>query len=293
MRYFAIVLAAGTGQRLKNKNKIPKQFLKIQGRSILLRSINKFLGVENFEKIILSINPEYIEEYERELSCLDNLSRKKLILVHGGGSRAESLHLSMLFLSDYLNDNKGKTDATICSNLADSIGVITHDVARPFLQESIIQEHIRRLSLEDILATVIPSTDTIFYTSKRINDRAFANNDTEVAISHVINRDFCVNAQTPQSITLHKYFQIWQEHKSFVLEMQADFIDYSNENKNIDRSVSEYENDLSSRLFDGLTDLISMIDLSKHKVGLVLGDSSNIKITTNIDLAIAKLLAKE
>lgn len=48
----AAILAGGIGSRLKQG--IPKQFVNINNKPILVHSVEKFLNVKDFDKIIVS-----------------------------------------------------------------------------------------------------------------------------------------------------------------------------------------------------------------------------------------------
>lgn len=56
----AAMLAGGTGTRLKQGK--PKQFIEINDKPILVHSVETFLNVEDFDKIIVSSPKEFIDE---------------------------------------------------------------------------------------------------------------------------------------------------------------------------------------------------------------------------------------
>ena len=58
----AIVFAGGTGQRLSRGEKsVPKQFLKINDKPIIVHTLELFQKHEQIDKIYIAIHPDYYE----------------------------------------------------------------------------------------------------------------------------------------------------------------------------------------------------------------------------------------
>ena len=106
----AIIPAAGTGKRFNSLN--PKQYSKLNGRTIIEQTISTFLSSELISKIIITINKDdnFIKEQ-------DFFNDPKIELIQGGLTRAESVMnaLSSIELNNYDY-------------------VLTHDVARPNIE---------------------------------------------------------------------------------------------------------------------------------------------------------------
>lgn len=122
MQEFAIIVAGGSGSRMKSE--IPKQFLPIGGRPVLMRTLDAFRAYSSGLRIILVL-PEtqfgqWVELCE-EFSFADEYQ-----LVAGGVTRFHSV----------LNGLRG-IDAT------DGI-VAVHDGVRPFVTSTIIAEGFRK-----------------------------------------------------------------------------------------------------------------------------------------------------
>ncbi len=278
VRTFAIILAAGTGSRMNTVDKLPKQFIELNGETILMMSLKKFLAVNEIEKVYLSINEEWKSVYLDILDTLSANERNRVVLVHGGNSRAESLHLAMMRLrADIL--------PTCIEDKSQRISVLSHDAARPFISSKLIRDHINKLAYHDIVATVLSASDTMYYAK-------------DMLLVDVPERKNCFHAQTPQSITLDKYFKEWESYIKDRLQVCI--------GKEIEDLSIKYncENDLQALLnihsqsggekiiFENLTDLISMIDLKKNQVILIEGDKMNFKITTDFDLQMAQLIVE-
>src|SRR5690606_32394278 len=112
----AILLSAGTGKRMNNS--IPKQFLQLKGRPIILYSIETLLALKNINKIIITCPKEFIE-YTVKLIRDYNL-KGNFDIIEGGNSRQESVFKALT-----------RTNAD---------SVIIHESARPFITKSDFQK---------------------------------------------------------------------------------------------------------------------------------------------------------
>lgn len=226
---YAGILAGGKGSRM-NSN-IPKQFIELNGKPIIIYTIEKFLNVEEVDKIVISVIEEYID-YTKELIS-KHLNTDKVVVIKGGSSRSESLMNVCKYIGQDSNDI-----------------ILTHDAARPFVSEKIIRDNIEMIKKEeyDAVGTFIPAIDTI---------AEFKNG----LLANIPLRDNLYNVQTPQTFRV-------------------------NELLNTYNSLTKEEQSI-------LTDATKIYLLKNKKVGLVLGDRNNIKITTDFDLKLGNLLINE
>lgn len=154
----AVIPASGVGSRMNAP--IPKQYLKIQGKTILEHTLTLFLSCHEISKIVVAVSqtdPYYAQ--------IELLKHPKIQLVFGGETRADSVFNALQILSD-------------------EDWALVHDAARPCLKRSDLN---KILQINDtngaILAT--PATDTI--------KRASGEN-----ISHTEDRSTLWHALTPQ-----------------------------------------------------------------------------------------------
>jgi 4-diphosphocytidyl-2-methyl-D-erithritol synthase len=106
-----IIAAAGSGERFGGD--IPKQYMQLNGKSVIENSVYPFLVSKYVKKVIIAIskNDEFIEKQ-------DFYNSKKVEFVHGGDSRQHSIKNALDL------DNK------------EFEFVITHDAARPNVSEA-------------------------------------------------------------------------------------------------------------------------------------------------------------
>ena len=61
---YAIILAAGVGQRMRNGG-LPKQFLKLMGKPIIIYTLEKFEQCEDINQVVVVCHGGYIDEMQR------------------------------------------------------------------------------------------------------------------------------------------------------------------------------------------------------------------------------------
>ena len=143
---FAAILAGGVGTRMQSAEK-PKQFLEVGGKPIIIHTIEKFISIENFTRILV-LTPEDWVDYTRDL--IENYmgTDSGVLVLPGGADRNETLMCALAYIEEHY-----KVDA-------DTI-LVTHDAVRPFVTERIIRENMEAAGLYGACGTAIPATDTI------------------------------------------------------------------------------------------------------------------------------------
>ena len=163
MKVNAIVLAAGSGSRMKSKTK--KQFIEIKGKPVIWYSLFEF-EKSRVDEIILVTGKEDIDYCKKEIVEKYNLKKIKNV-VAGGSERYESVY-------------NGLKEVT--GNI-----VLIHDGARPLINNEIIERSIEGTIKSDACVVGVPVKDTI----KRANKEGY--------IIDTPNRSELWITQTPQS----------------------------------------------------------------------------------------------
>lgn len=167
MKNYGIILASGKGSRYGND--LPKQFVKIAGKTILEHTIEIFENSDKIDEIILVITPEYRNLAQNIL--LKNNYKKITKLLNGGQIRKESSYIGISSIED------------------DEANVIIHDCARPFLTQQIIDNCLKALEKYSAIDVAIPSCDTIIEVKDNI-------------ITNIPKRANLMRGQTPQCFKL-------------------------------------------------------------------------------------------
>lgn len=111
---YVILLLGGTGSRMSSS--LPKQFIELEGKPILLHSLNSFLEWGKSKSIVLVSHRDYMEKTER--LCAPYL-RERDRIVEGGETRHQSTLAGLRSIQIF-----------------DSDLVLIHDAARPFVLPS-------------------------------------------------------------------------------------------------------------------------------------------------------------
>lgn len=168
LKNYGIILASGSGSRYGAD--VPKQFIKIAGKTILEHTIEIFEKAELIDEIIIVITPEYRTIAEEIL--IKNHYEKVSKLLNGGEIRKESSFIGISSIED------------------EEANVIIHDCARPFLTQKIISDCIEALKIYNAVDVAIPSADTIIKV------------DENNVIQSIPHRESLRRGQTPQCFKL-------------------------------------------------------------------------------------------
>lgn len=162
MKKTAIIVAGGTGQRMGTA--LPKQFLAIEGKSILLHTIDQFISAFSDINFVIVLPADYIHEGENIIAS-SGLSQS-FLFVAGGDTRFQSV-------------KNGLAQADPASI------VFVHDAVRCLLTPDLIQRCYQQAVEKGSAIPAVSSTDTI-----RI---------TEGTKHHVVDRANVMMIQTPQT----------------------------------------------------------------------------------------------
>lgn len=166
MKVKVIIPASGSGERFGGK--IPKQFLKLGGKEILISCLEKFNGIKIIDEIIIATKPEYF------LKITELIQRYKLKKVtkitEGGERRQDSVYNALVSLEC------GKNDI-----------ILIHDAVRPFIGKKKILEIIKSATVHKCVIPGLPVSETVKRTDRNNN------------VTDTIDRSRLWTIQTPQA----------------------------------------------------------------------------------------------
>ena len=138
--FAAIIPAAGDSSRYSGE--VPKQFLRVDGRTVLELSIKPLLDFSECLGVCVLVPPE--DQYHKALEIRDN---PKIFLTEGGTSRIDSVAKGVKFWQQ--------------SELSYDY-ILIHDAARPCLRSSDVKQLLDSIEGEvDGVVLGIPCSDTI------------------------------------------------------------------------------------------------------------------------------------
>lgn len=166
---YAVIFAGGTGTRMNTKT-LPKQFLKLHGKEIIIYTLEHFENHPEIDGISVVCIADWID-YLKKL--LDKYRITKVKWISPGGSTGQES------IFNGLDAMRGEIDE-------DSI-VLVHDGVRPLIDEQLISENIRVAKEKGCAVTVVPATETVM----------LVDNDEQIVQS--VDRHKCRVVRAPQS----------------------------------------------------------------------------------------------
>lgn len=160
----AIILAGGSGSRLGGN--LPKQFLKVAGKTILEHSIDAFHCNPRIDEITIVSRADFVDDV-RDLVRRAGYTKVRHIVAGG----KERYHSSLVALSLYDNDDDR---------------LLFHDAVRPMVTQRMIDDCIDALDTYQAVEVAVPAVDTIVRVDK------------DDCISEMPPRAMLRNCQTPQ-----------------------------------------------------------------------------------------------
>ena len=178
-KYYAIIVAGGSGNRMRSS--VPKQYLFLNGITILMHTINAFDACATKPGIILVLHPDS-HDYWNQL-CEEYNFTVPHQLVSGGETRFHSVRNGINMIED------------------DDAIVAIHDAVRPLVTCAIIDESYECAEKYGNAIVAVKSRDSV----RQIRDNR----------SQSLNRDNIYLIQTPQTFQAaqlkNAYKQVYQE----------------------------------------------------------------------------------
>ncbi len=177
----AIIFAGGSGTRMKTHG-LPKQFLKVEGKTIIIKTLENFQNSPEIDKIYIACKEEWIDYLKEEI---DNSTITKVAkIVPGGESGQDSIYNAL--------------KAAGQENPANSI-VLIHDGVRPFITQELISRNIKDVKEYGSSITTTPCFET-----------AIVSSDGQ-SVESVPNRNIMYTAQAPQCFYLGKILELHEK----------------------------------------------------------------------------------
>ena len=144
---FGAILAGGTGTRM-NLTTMPKQFLPLGDKPILIHTIARYLKCEKIDAVIVGVHADWVEYTNELLEQYLPGAKNRVKVITGGTDRTDT----MLRLLNAIEQTYGASDEHI---------VLTHDGVRPFFTQRMLEENIAAVYEYGAVNTVSPAIDTI------------------------------------------------------------------------------------------------------------------------------------
>ena len=174
MKYCAIIVGGGSGSRMQQQK--PKQFIELNGKPVLMHTLEAFYQSEFKPELFLVLNVHY-HVYWEEL-CREHQFHIPHTLVKGGEERFHSV-------KNGLKNIKGKAIVAI------------HDAVRPLISPELITQSFRQAEEMGNAITGVPSKDSI----RQLNRNG----------SEALDRNSIYLMQTPQTFKIEQLRKAYEQ----------------------------------------------------------------------------------
>ncbi len=235
---YAIILAAGVGQRMRSGG-MPKQFLKLMGKPIIIYTIEKFVNCQDIDKIVVVCHEAYIE-LMNELITFHKL-KKIIAVVIGGKNRQSSLGSGL--------------EAVYKDGAKDKDLVIIHDGVRPLVGENTIRENIRVAKKYGCAVTVHQVAESVVVTDTM-----------EADIDSFKKREDTYSLTSPQTFAVKeiKKINVCKEESSRSMPLLDAAMIYANEGGKV-KLVKELNNNLKVTTPEDYYYLKAMLEMEENR----------------------------
>lgn len=190
-----IIFAGGSGTRMNTKSR-PKQFLDLNGKPIIIYTIELFDNHSDIDGIIVVCLESWIPFLQKMLKKFE--ITKVVRIIPGGVSGQDSIFKGLCAAEEYAKEQNDNN--TI---------VLIHDGVRPLITEDTITDNISKVKECGSCITTVPAIETVI----------IDNHDDTLSIP---KRSDCMMARAPQSFYLK---DIIGAHRKSQEEGKIDFID--------------------------------------------------------------------
>lgn len=169
----ALIIAGGVGQRTNQD--IPKQFINVNDKPVIIYTLEAFQKheeIDAIEVVCLDGWHDILSAYAKQF----NITKLKKI-VSGGENGQSSIRNGVYSISEkYSQDDM----------------ILVHDAIRPMVSEEIISDCIKTCKEYGSAITSIPCAEAMLYSTDKLKS------------DKIISRDELLRTQTPQAFTIGK-----------------------------------------------------------------------------------------
>lgn len=178
------IVAGGIGSRM-GQSVLPKQFLELGGKPIVIHTLEKFLASPDVDAVVIGVHKDWVQMMNDliEKYCPNNAN---VAVVVGGADRNGTIKNIVVKAKEAFHADEN----TI---------LVTHDAVRPFVSLRIIKENVEAVERYGACDTVIEATDTIVESTD-------ADKITDVPV-----RKHMYQGQTPQSFRMGAFETIYDD----------------------------------------------------------------------------------
>lgn len=191
MRHIAVILAGGIGSRMGG-GVMPKQFLSLNDKPVIVHTLENFQRNTNIDGIIVVCVQDWIPHL-REILEEYKISKVQAVIA-GGNTGHDSTRNGIFYLRDRLTDDDY---------------VIIHDAARPILPQAAIDNMLSVAHEKGNASLALPCYETVLYT------------DDGQSGCRQLDRNKIMRIQTPQAYRFGPMLKLYERAE---VEGKHDFV---------------------------------------------------------------------
>lgn len=142
-----LLLAGGIGRRAETA--IPKQFIEVKGKPVIIHTLNKFQDFKRIDQICIVVHTDWIDKVADYCRAFNITKVTKI--VSGGRTGLESVKRGIGALTEL--DGRDL--------------ILIHDSVRPFISEQAIDDNINMANKYGVAVTSVPCVETLVEINKQ------------------------------------------------------------------------------------------------------------------------------
>ena len=181
---FGAILAGGVGSRM-NISDMPKQFLSLGNKPIIIHTLEKFLLCEKIDEIYIGVHANWLVHMEDLIDKYIKMKKDRIHVVAGGSDRNSTI----MNIVAAIEKDHGESDEHY---------IVTHDSVRPFVTARILNDNVESVLKYKATDTVTEAVDTIVVSEEG------------KVITDIPDRRKMYQGQTPQTFRRKTYLRIYE-----------------------------------------------------------------------------------
>ncbi len=184
---YAVVFAGGIGSRMQSQSGVPKQFLKLHGKTIIEYTLEHFENCVDVDAVAVAIVADHLD-YMRHIVKKAGFEKVKWV-VPGGASGQESIFHGLRAIYEGTEHDANDT-------------VLIHDGVRPLIEPALLSSAIECVKKNGSAVTIVPAIETIITV------------DENGMIKETMDRSECRMARAPQGYFLEELYAMHEQARA-------------------------------------------------------------------------------
>lgn len=190
-----IIAAAGRGRRMGGP--VPKQFLKIGGEPVLLKTLKAFEAAEEIDSIFIVTGEDHLDHC-RDMAHNNGIT-KLAGVVKGGKERQDSVYNAL---------------GDVAESCPDTEYVLIHDGARPFVSRAVVQNVLKGAASSGAAVACVPMKDSLRQIQRSAEGEGTSGSNAAAEgfrESRAVDRSEYFAVQTPQGFRLTELLHAYEK----------------------------------------------------------------------------------